>query len=380
MKLLEGVKVLDFSKWLPGQFCTMLMGDYGADIIKLEDLKGDATRNFFPEKEKGMSYWNLMLNRNKRGIALDIKTDSGKELLLSLLKEADVFLEGFRPGYLARFGLDYESVKKINPRLIYVSITGFGQSSHKPAHDLNVIGLAGLSFLDDAGECCVSEIQVSALGSGLNALAALSMALYSREKTGEGQHIDVSLFATALSLQTTAAATLWGCEEQKTPRFSRVTHYYNNYRTKDGRYITVGTIEPKFWSRLCEIVGAEELKSEQFNFAREKEFIALLKEKFATKTLAEWEAIIGDEEICVTPVRTFAEALNSDLAQKQEIVAEKESDLGKLRYLKAPVKFSSAEREIYTRAPRLNEHGKKILTELGYDDEKLKSRKEQGAI
>ena len=157
MRLLEGVKVVDFSKWLPGQYCGMLLGDYGADIIKVEDLAGDSTRRFFPEKEPGMSYWHLMLNRNKRDISLDIKTAGGREVLQKLLAQADVFLEGFRPGYLARYGLDYETIHKLNPRLIYCSITGFGQKSHKPAHDLNVIGLAGLNSLDGTGNACVTE-------------------------------------------------------------------------------------------------------------------------------------------------------------------------------------------------------------------------------
>ena len=121
MQLLEGIKVIDFSKWLPGQYCGMLLGDYGADVIKVEDLAGDATRKFWPEKEPSMSYWHLMLNRNKRGLALDIKNPKGKEILLKLLSEADVFLEGFRPGYLARYGLDYATVHKINPRLVYCS-------------------------------------------------------------------------------------------------------------------------------------------------------------------------------------------------------------------------------------------------------------------
>ena len=159
MNLLEGIKVVDFSKWLPGQYCGMLLGDYGADVIKIEDLAGDATRKFWPEKAPSMSYWHLMLNRNKRGVALNIKKEGGREVLAKLLAEADVFLEGFRPGYLARYGLDYETIHKINPRLVYCSITGFGQNCHKPAHDLNVIGLAGLNSLDDVGGACVSEVQ-----------------------------------------------------------------------------------------------------------------------------------------------------------------------------------------------------------------------------
>jgi crotonobetainyl-CoA:carnitine CoA-transferase CaiB-like acyl-CoA transferase len=132
MQALEGFKVIDFSKWLPGQYCGMLLGDYGAEVIKVEDVKGDSTRNFFPEKAPGMSYWHLMLNRNKRGLAVDIRQKQGQEILLKLLQDADVFLEGFRPGYLTRYGLDYETVHALNPRLVYCSITGFGQHCHKP--------------------------------------------------------------------------------------------------------------------------------------------------------------------------------------------------------------------------------------------------------
>ena len=162
MKALTGIKVIDFSKWLPGQYCGMVLGDFGADVIKVETPAGDDTRRFFPEALPGMSYWHLALNRNKRGITADIKTEGGRKLLLRLLSEADVFLEGFRPGYLARYGLDYATVREINPQLVYCSITGFGQTGsyrHKPAHDLNVIGLAGLNSLDDVGSACVSEVQ-----------------------------------------------------------------------------------------------------------------------------------------------------------------------------------------------------------------------------
>ena len=194
MKALTGIKVIDFSKWLPGQYCGMVLGDFGADVIKVETPTGDDTRRFFPEALPGMSYWHLALNRNKRGITADIKTEGGRKLLLRLLSEADVFLEGFRPGYLARYGLDYATVREINPQLVYCSITGFGQTGsyrHKPAHDLNVIGLAGLNSLDDVGSACVSEVQIAALGSSMNAVSGILLALLARERTGEGQAVDI---------------------------------------------------------------------------------------------------------------------------------------------------------------------------------------------
>ena len=380
MNLLEGIKVVDFSKWLPGQYCGMLLGDYGADVIKIEDLAGDATRKFWPEKAPAMSYWHLMLNRNKRGVALDIKKQGGREALAKLLAEADVFLEGFRPGYLARYGLDYETLHKINPRLVYCSITGFGQNCHKPAHDLNVIGLAGLNSLDDVGGASVSEVQVSAIGSRLNALSGIAMALLARERTGRGQWLDVNLYATAMSMQVTGVSSLWGCAETGDTPFGRTAHYYNIYRCKDGRFLTVGTIEPKFWQRFCDLIHCPELEKRQFDFAHEAELKQLVSEKIAEKTQAEWLELIGGAEFCVTPVCTLDEALQSQLTAQEAILEEQECDLGKLRYIGGPVKFSAASSVISRRAPYLGEHTKEVLSALGYSQEDITALHNEGAI
>lgn len=380
MNLLEGIKVVDFSKWLPGQYCGMLLGDYGADVIKIEDLAGDATRKFWPEKAPGMSYWHMMLNRNKLGVALNIKKDGGRQALTRLLAEADVFLEGFRPGYLARYGLDYETIHKINPRLVYCSITGFGQNCHKPAHDLNVIGLAGLNSLDDVGGACVSEVQVSAIGSGLNALSGIAMALLARERTGQGQHLDVNLYATALSMQVTGISSLWGCQETGDTPFGRTAHYYNIYQTKDKRFLTVGTIEPKFWQRFCDLIECPELEKRQFDFAHEAELKTLVASKIAAKTQKEWLELIGAAEFCVTPVCSLDEALQSQLTAQENMLQEQECDLGKLRYVSGPVKFSDAGAVISRRAPYLGEHTQEVLAALGYSDEAISALSAEGAI
>ncbi|MCI7676062.1 MAG: CoA transferase [Phascolarctobacterium sp.] len=380
MNLLEGIKVVDFSKWLPGQYCGMLLGDYGADVIKIEDLAGDATRKFWPEKAPGMSYWHMMLNRNKLGVALNIKKDGGRQALTRLLAEADVFLEGFRPGYLARYGLDYETIHKINPRLVYCSITGFGQNCHKPAHDLNVIGLAGLNSLDDVGGACVSEVQVSAIGSGLNALSGIAMALLARERTGQGQHLDVNLYATALSMQVTGISSLWGCQETGDTPFGRTAHYYNIYQTKDKRFLTVGTIEPKFWQRFCDLIECPELEKRQFDFAQEAELKKLVASKIAAKTQREWLELIGTAEFCVTPVCSLDEALRSQLTAQENMLQEQECDLGKLRYVSGPVKFSDAGSVISRRAPYLGEHTQEVLAALGYSDEAISALSAEGAI
>ncbi len=380
MNLLEGIKVVDFSKWLPGQYCGMLLGDYGADVIKIEDLAGDATRKFWPEKAPGMSYWHMMLNRNKLGVALNIKKDGGRQALTRLLAEADVFLEGFRPGYLARYGLDYETIHKINPRLVYCSITGFGQNCHKPAHDLNVIGLAGLNSLDDVGGACVSEVQVSAIGSGLNALSGIVMALLARERTGQGQQLDVNLYATALSMQVTGISSLWGCQETGDTPFGRTAHYYNIYQTKDKRFLTVGTIEPKFWQRFCDLIECPELEKRQFDFAHEAELKKLVASKIAAKTQKEWLELIGAAEFCVTPVCSLDEALQSQLTAQENMLQEQECDLGKLRYVSGPVKFSDAGAVISRRAPYLGEHTQEVLAAIGYSDEAISALSAEGAI
>lgn len=383
MKALTGIRVIDFSKWLPGQYCGMVLGDFGADVIKVETPAGDATRGFFPEAQPGMSYWHLALNRNKRGITADIKTEGGRQILKHLLAAADVFLEGFRPGYLARYGLDYAALREINPQLVYCSITGFGQNGafrHKPAHDLNVIGLAGLNSLDDVGGACVSEVQVAALGSSLNAVSGILLALLARERTGEGQAVDINLYNTALSLQTTGISSLWGCQATGCQPFGRTAHYYNIYRTQDGRYLSVGTIEPKFWRRLCEILGCEDLGARQYDFEHGAELQQRLAAIFQTKTQAAWLALIGSEEFCVTPVCSLEEALNSDLTRQSAMLTHRQEDIGPLQYVQPAIRLSDMPGSIERRAPLLGEHTEEVLKELGYTAAEITRLQESGAV
>lgn len=385
MQALEGIKIIDFSKWLPGQYCGMVLGDFGADVIKVEDVKGDVTRGFTPAKEPGMSYWHLMLNRNKRGITVNLKTPAGREVLLRLLKEADVFLEGFRPGYLKMLGLDYESVSKINPRLIYCSITGFGPEGkykHMPSHDLNVIGLAGVAAPEDGTDISVPSVQVAALGGSLNAISGILMALYARERTGKGQIVNVDLYSSAINAEITAISSVIGCRETGMPSFGRTaSHYYSVYKTKDGRYLSIGTIEPKFWQKMCKLIDLPELESRQFDFANSAEIKEKLAAAFAGKTQTEWLELIGKDEFCVTPIRTLQEALDSSLTTEQsQMLVTKKEDFGDYTYVKSAAKLSDTPGTIRKRAPYLGEHTQEVLESAGYTKEEIAAMHEKGEI
>lgn len=374
MRVLEKIKVIDLSRWLPGQYCGMVLGDFGAEVIKIDDIDGDATRSFVPQKESGMSYWHLALNRNKRGLALDLRTEEGRDILRKLLATADVLIEGFRPGFLDKIGFSYDSVSRSNPGLIYCSITGFGRTGgarHKPAHDLNVVGLAGIAALDDAGSACVADIQVSAVGASMNAVSGILLALLARERTGRGQRIDVSLYNTALGMQATAAASLWGCSETGDEPFGRVVHYYNLYRTKDGKYLTVGTLEPKFWQELCRLLDREDLTGRQFDFAHGRELQAELAGAFLAKTRQEWLDLIGGREFCVTPVCSLEEALASELTKESGMVGAREEDLGTVKYLQPAISLSETPGAVERRAPRMGEHREEILAALGYEKNEI---------
>ena len=380
---LQGIKVIDFSQWLPGQYCGMVLADHGADVIKVEGVKGDPNRNFAPQPAPGMSSWNLALNRNKRGVTVNLKTEEGKEILKRLLKEADVFLEGFRPGYLQSKGLGYEDVKQVNPRLIYCSITGFGQESkfkQQPAHDLNIIGLSGMCFLNDSGKVAISEVQVSAIGSALNAVAAISMALLARERTGKGQRIDVSLYNTALSMQIVSLSSILGCRITGDTPFGRCAHYYDVYATKDGKFISVGAIEPKFWRKFCDMIGLPELKDRQYDFAHEEEITQIISDTLKTKTRDEWVALAENGSFCITPVNSPDEVLESDMSAASGMLETRMEDVGTVTYLHSAVKMSGTPGSIRFRAPYAGEHNREVLCALGYTEEEIAVFKEKGII
>lgn len=384
MQVLEGLKVLDLTKWLPGQYCTMMLGDFGAEIIKVEDIGGDTTRQFTPQKTSNMSFWHLALNRNKKGIAVDLRSAAGQKIIHELILEADIVVESFRPGVMRKMGVDYATVSQEKPSIIYCSLTGFGQTgkySHTPAHDLNIVGLAGVSSEAESGAAMVSNVQVSGISGSLNAFSGILLALLAKAKNGLGQHVDIALYNSALNFEITSLSSFFGRQTLGSGDvLDRIGHYYNLYKTQDGRYLTVGTIEPKFWQELCSLLKVEDLRKRQFDFEHSDEVKKRLSEVFATKSLDEWLVLIGDKEFCVTPVLTLEEAMASEVTSESGLVTTRQEDLGEVAYLQSAVKLSSTPASITRRAPLLGEHTEDVLKKLGYTEDMIIKLREEHII
>jgi crotonobetainyl-CoA:carnitine CoA-transferase CaiB-like acyl-CoA transferase len=392
---LEGLKVLDLSRLLPGPFCSMLLADYGADVLKVEDTgMGDYARWTVPpvagveRSAAGAPF--LGLNRGKRSIRIDLKSDAGREVLLRLAREADVLLESFRPGVMDRLGVGYERLRADNPRLVYCAITGYGQDGplrDRSGHDLNYLGLVGLLATsgDADGPPVQAAGQIADVGGGsLMAAFGILAALRERDRSGEGQFVDVSMADGALSwLAMAATRTLAEGRSQRRGELELGGRLlcYRPYRCADG-WVTCGALEPKFWAAWCRGVGREDLIEHQFDAPgsdahREVEAV------FAARTRAEWAAFAGEHDCCVEPVLELDEALDSDLVRARGMVVELDQPGAHepVRVLGAPVKLSRTPADP-TRAPGpgLGEHTRQVLAELGYDEAQVEAMLAAGAV
>ncbi len=392
---LEGLKVLDLSRLLPGGFCTLLLADFGADVIKVEDTgMGDYLRWSPPYYEgadqtaRGALF--LALNRGKRSIRLDLKTDQGKEVLLRLAGDADVLLESFRPGVLDRLGVGYERLRERNPRLIYCAITGYGQDGpnrDRAGHDINYLGLNGLLGLtgDAHGPPVQTAGQVADLGGGaLMAAIGVLIALRERERSGEGQFVDCSMFDGSLSwLATVAAEALASGRAPSRGRLALAGALtcYRPYRCADG-YVTMAALEPKFWSAFCRAVGREDLLNHAFDPPGSEAHAAVC-ELLASRTREEWRAFASEHDCCLEPILTLDEALRSELVAAREMVVElaQPGAQQQVKLLGTPVKLSRTPADP-TRAPGpgLGEHTDEILAAAGFDAAEIAALHESGAV
>jgi crotonobetainyl-CoA:carnitine CoA-transferase CaiB-like acyl-CoA transferase len=352
----------------------MTLADFGAEVIKIESPgEGDYAREFAPIHECGMGYFFLMLNRNKKSVSLDLKNTDDMEKFLALVKTVDVVIEGFRPGVTDRLGISYTALSEINPRLIYCSITAFGQNgpySKVIGHDLNLMSLAGATNLIGSpdGPPAISGVQLADLSSAMNAVNGILLAILAREKTGCGQFIDISMYDSVLAMLP-ADASIYFCNGETTKRGgSWLTGQLPNYsifETKDKRYISLGAVEKKFWAEICKTLGRDDL-IETFDDPKQREDVFLqLSDIFKSKTMAEWVTVFDGVDACFSPVLELDEAFNHPQTLAREMLIELDDPrTGKHKHAGIPVKLSHTPGTIRSGAPKLGEHNDEILSSL----------------
>jgi alpha-methylacyl-CoA racemase len=320
LKLLEGVKVLDLTRLLPGPVCTWYLAELGAEVTKIEPPEGDYVRHIPPLAKKN-SYVFLQLNFNKTCLTLDLKQDSDLQILKDKVKDAQVFVESFRPGVAKSLGIDFESLKKINPTLVYCSITGYGQTGPYrdfPGHDLNYLAYSGI--LEQIGNRgappALSNFQIADLSGGsLSACVGILAALLSAQKKKTAHHLDISMLDCVMGLNQIALAT-YQAGMKDVPRGADLLAggfpFYSIYEVKDGRYGALGALEKKFWKNFCEAVGKGDWIS-WYGQSPEKfaDFRREIGELFKTKMLPEWEALLGDKECCFSPILKISETFKN---------------------------------------------------------------------
>jgi alpha-methylacyl-CoA racemase len=392
---LDGVRVLDLSRLLPGGFCSLLLADFGADVLKVEDTGiGDYVRWSPPYYEgaddsaKGALF--LALNRNKRSIRIDLKTEQGREVLLRLAKDADVLLESFRPGVLDRLGVGYDALREANPGLVICAITGYGQDGplrDRSGHDMNYLGLVGLLGLTgEAGEPPIQAAgQIADIGGGaLMAAFGIMAALRHRDATGEGQVVDVSMADGALSWLAMVAARHFadGIVPQRGGlELAGSLVCYRPYQCADG-WVTLGALEPKFWQAWCRGVGREDLIPRQFDPPGSEAHVAV-QAVFMERTRSQWEAFAGEHDCCLEPVLDLDEALSSELVRARGMVVEHEQPgaTETVRLLGVPIKLSETPGDAgRLPGPALGEHTAEVLAAAGYSSQEIAALEEAGAV
>ena len=350
---LKGLKVLDFSTLLPGPFATLYLADMGAEVIHVESPTRPDLIRLLPPYANGQATAHSYLNRNKQSIALDLKNPENIATIKQKISEFDIVIEQFRPGVMQRLGLDYATLAKINPRLIYCSITGYGQTGlykDKAGHDINYLalsGIAGHSGRQDSGPPPMGIQIADVAGGSFHAVIGILSAVIERQRSGQGQYIDISMTDCVVSLNNmAAAASLAG----KTQQYAEKGHlnggtFYDYYQTQDGRYLSVGSLEPQFMSGLAAILELPVLleKGASFDEADRQLVKQTIQDKIRSKAFAEWQAIFAAHDVCVEPVMHLDEALDSELAQQRQWTVEVPLDTNSEQteqQLSCPIKFS----------------------------------------
>ena len=381
---LLGLRVVDLTRHAPGPYCTMLLGELGADVVKVEEPPiGDPARAIPPAAGETSAVF-AALNRNKRSILVDLRSDEGAGLVRRLASAADVFVEGLRPGTLARRGLGPDALRGENPRLVYCSMSGYGATgplADRAGHDIDYRARAGLlsATRDAAGDPVVGRAPLADMAGALVGTVGILAALQARERTGEGQTVDVSLLESALALQSVPAsrglaeAGAWDELDGGWPS-------YGVYRCRDGRHLAVGALEPKFWESLCDALGLGELKRRQWDGARRSEVRGALARAFAERDRDSWVERLAGADACVEPVLELDEALAQPQVVARRAVVEEDASGARVRQLASPVRLGTTPVRTRRRAPLPGEHTDEVLREAGLAGAEIARLRTDGVV
>jgi formyl-CoA transferase len=392
---LEHLTVIDMTQVMAGPSCCQLLGDLGADVVKVEPVgTGDHTRQSMGHRlPHGESSAFLAVNRNKRSIAVDLKQDTGRAAFCRLIQGADVVVENFRPGVTKRLGVDYPALSALNDRLIYASISGFGQTgpyAGRPGYDLVAQAMSGVMSVTggEGGEPAKCGVPVADLSAGLYCAIGILTAYIAREQTGRGQYIDTSLYEAAFAMSVWETAELWATGNVPRPMGSahRMSAPYQALRTRDG-YVTVGANNPRLWQRLCQCLGREDLVSDpRFltnagRMANREALTAELESVLKERDTDDWVELLLDTGVPVGPLRDYRQVCEDPHTLAREMIIKmNHSAEGEIRGLGVPVKFSDTPSQIRRAAPLLGEHTDEILASLGYSETEIAALRGTGAV
>ncbi len=388
-----GVRMLDLSRLLPGPYCSLLFADLGAEVIKVEEPgRGDYARRTPPLwGESDIGAYFLLLNRNKKSVSIDLKTDAGKAIFRRLVRTADVVLESFRPGVMDRLGLGWEALRAENPGLVYCAISGYGQDGpyrNLVGHDINYMGYAGALSVTGPreGPPLTPGVQVADLGGGaLMAAFAIAAALHHRRDSGEGQLVDVSMTDGVVSWMIPHLAAFFATgrvPERGRERLNGGWPSYGVYETADGGHLTLGALEPQFWANFCRLVGREDLRPLQHaEGAARDEVETTLRELFRTRSRADWVELLHQADVCAGPVLSLDEVVRDpQLRQRGLFVDVEHPKLGPVPQVAFPVQMSATPGRVSTAPPELGEHTDEVLRDLGYDAPTISGFRRDGVI
>ncbi len=395
MKALEGIRVLDLTRALAGPFCTLMLGDNGADVIKVEiPGTGDDTRKWGPPFIGEESAYYLSINRNKRSLTLNLQDAQAKEVFMKLAKDTDVVVENFTPGVMGRLGLDYDAVKAVNPKVVYCSISGFGQDGpyrNRPAYDQIMQGVGGLMSItgEPDGEPQKIGIAVTDIGAGMWSAFAIMAALHHREKSGEGQYIDISMLDAQVAWLTYQAAFFFANGEA--PKRMGAAHPtlvpYQAFMCNDGKYINVAVGSERIWERFCKGMGREDLRdhpdyaTNSVRVNNRGAIVSMLQEIFLTRPVTEWVEDLQAANVPCGPINDLADVFADPQVLARNMYLEMaHPTLGTIKQTGLPIKFSLTPGGLDRHPPLLGEHNQEILQSLGYSDADVQSLKDQSVI